>query len=142
MIREAVPEDALYIENLYRMLLPEQTAIQVSPERLKQIADNTDSFLYVYEEEGTIVGTLHLHLCMDALCDDRPFAVIERVIISQEVRGKGYGAKLMRYAEHAATSRGALKIMLSSAVSREDAHQFYEHLGYNSSSSKLFKKYL
>jgi len=142
MIREAVPEDALYIEELYRLLLPNQTDIQVSPERLRQIAENTESFLYVYEEDGTIVGTLHLHLCMDALCDDRPFAVIERVITAQEVRGKGYGAKLMRYAEHKATSRGALKIMLSSAIRREDAHQFYEHLGYNSSSSKLFKKYL
>lgn len=142
MIREARSEDATYIEELYRILLPEHPAIHVSPERLKRIADHPDSFLYVYEEEGTIVGTLHLHLCMDALCDDRPFAVIERVITAQEVRGKGYGAKLMKYAEHVATSRGALKIMLSSAVRREDAHQFYEHLGYNSSSSKLFKKYL
>ncbi|MEK3736578.1 MULTISPECIES: GNAT family N-acetyltransferase [Paenibacillus] len=142
MIREAVPKDAINIEELYRILLPEHPAIHVSPERLKQIADHPDSFLYVYEEQGIIVGSLHLHFCMDALCDDRPFAVIERVIVAEKVRGKGYGAMLMRHAENVAIFKGALKIMLSSAAKREEAHRFYEHLGYDGSSSKLFKKYL
>lgn len=110
MIREAVPKDAINIEELYRILLPEHPAIYVSPERLKQIADHPDSFLYVYEEQGIIVGSLHLHFCMDALCDDRPFAVIERVIVAEKVRGKGYGAMLMRHAENVAISREPLRL--------------------------------
>lgn len=142
MIREAVPEDACTIEELYRILLPAHQDIHVSPERLKQIAANEDSFLYVYEEEGNIVGSLHLHLCMDALSHNRPFAVIERVIVAQEARGKGYGANLMRHAENVAVTKGAVKVMLSSAANREEAHRFYEHLGFSGNSSKLFKKYL
>lgn len=76
------------------------------------------------------------------LCVTIYFAVIERVIVAEKVRGKGYGAMLMRHAENVAISKGALKIMLSSAAKREEAHRFYEILGYDSSSSKVFKKYL
>lgn len=52
MIREATPEDAYGLEKLYRILLPEHTDIQVSPQRISQIANNPDSLLIVYEEEG------------------------------------------------------------------------------------------
>jgi N-acetylglutamate synthase-like GNAT family acetyltransferase len=61
MIREAAPEDVVYIE-----ALPDHANIHVSPERIRQIAGNPDSFLYIYEEHGVIVGSVHLHLCMDA----------------------------------------------------------------------------
>lgn len=45
MIREAVPEDACSIEELYRILLPAHQDIHVLPERLKQIAANEDKYL-------------------------------------------------------------------------------------------------
>ncbi|WP_379139974.1 GNAT family N-acetyltransferase [Paenibacillus sp. sgz500992] len=142
MIREALPQDASAIETLYRILLPEHPGVNVSPRRIEQIGGNPDSFLYVYEDNGQVVGTVHLHFCMDALSGDLPFAVIERVIIAPQLRGKGYGAALMRFAEEAAAARGALKVMLSSNSSREAAHRFYEALGYDGSGSMLFKKYI
>ncbi|KWX86965.1 GCN5 family acetyltransferase [Paenibacillus riograndensis] len=142
MIRESVPEDAPSIEQLYRMLLPEQKDIMVMPERIRQIRNHPDSFLFVYEVEGTVVATVHLHLCMDALSCERPFAVIERVVTAPEARGRGYGAALMRHAEETAAARGALKVMLSSNRNRADAHRFYEKLGYDGDGSRLFKRYL
>lgn len=142
MIREALPEDAAGIEELYRILLPERADIHVTPSRIKQVADNPDSLLFVYEEDGQIAGTVHLHLCMDALIGDRPFGVIERVVVAPRLRGKGIGASMMKCAEEAAAARGALKVMLSSRSSRKDAHWFYERLGYDGEGSKLFKKYI
>ncbi|WP_019910864.1 GNAT family N-acetyltransferase [Paenibacillus sp. HW567] len=142
MIREAVPEDAPSIEQLYRILLPDQKDIKVLPARIGQIATNPESFLYVYEADGAVVGTVHLHFCMDALSGERPFAVIERVVTAPETRGKGYGAALMRHAEETAAARGALKVMLSSAMRRTEAHRFYERLGYDGDGSRLFKRYL
>ncbi len=142
MIREARPEDAVKIDWLYQILLPEHTEVNVTPERITRIAGNADSFLFVYEELGKVVGSAHLHFCMDALSGERPFAVIERVIIAPEFRGLGIGAKLMTHAEEVAANRGALKVMLSSAMGRDGAHLFYEQLGYDGNSSKLFKKYL
>ncbi|KHL95078.1 GCN5 family acetyltransferase [Paenibacillus sp. IHB B 3415] len=138
MIREATPEDASGLEKLYRILLPEHTDIQVSPQRISQIASNPDSLLIVYVEDGEVAGTLHLHLCMDALSGDRPFGVVT----APQLRGKGIGASLMQFAEEAAAARGALKVMLSSKSCRTDAHRFYERLGYDGEGSKLFKKYI
>ncbi|WP_232229128.1 GNAT family N-acetyltransferase [Paenibacillus zanthoxyli] len=134
--------DARGVETLYRLLLPNHPGVEVLPERLNQIAANPDSFLFVCEEDNRIIGTVHLHLCMDALSGNRPFAVIERVIVSPDVRGKGFGAALMRHAEQTAVERGALKIMVSSASRREEAHVLYTALGYDGEGSKLFKKYL
>ncbi|ETT70358.1 GNAT family N-acetyltransferase [Paenibacillus sp. FSL R7-277] len=142
MIREARAEDAAGIEGLYRILLPDSSDIHVSPQRISQIADNPDSLLFVYVEGGEVAGTVHLHLCMDALSGDRPFAVIERFVIIEELRGKGIGASMLRFAEEAAAARGALKVMLSSKSIRKDAHRFYERLGYDGEGSKLFKKYI
>lgn len=142
MIREARPEDAARIEALYRILLPDLKNIYVSTQRLSQIADNPDSLLFVYEVDGEVAGTAHLHLCMDALSGDRPFGVIERVVIAPEHRGKGIGASILQFAEEAASARGALKVMLSSNNTRKDAHRFYERLGYDGEGSKLFKKYI
>jgi len=52
MIREARPEDAVKIDWLYQILLPEHTEVNVTPERITRIAGNADSFLFVYEELG------------------------------------------------------------------------------------------
>ncbi|WP_245237362.1 GNAT family N-acetyltransferase, partial [Paenibacillus ihuae] len=142
LIREALPQDAAAIEALYRILLPDQQDVHVSPLRISQIAGNPDSFLYVYDMAVEIAGTLHLHLCMDALSGDSPIAVIERVVTAPLLRGKGYGTELMRYAEETAASRGALKIMLSSNAKRVEAHRFYTQLGYDGNGSRLFKKYM
>ena len=79
---------------------------------------------------------------MDALSADRPFGVIERVVIAPQLRVKGIGASLMKCAEEAAAARGALKVMLSSKSCRTDARRFYERLGYDGEGSKLFKKYI
>ncbi|AIQ12868.1 GCN5 family acetyltransferase [Paenibacillus durus] len=141
-MREAVPEDARGVETLYRLLLPDHPGIEVLPERINQIAANPDSFLFVCEEDNRIIGTVHLHLCMDALSGNRPFAVVERVIVSPEMQGKGCGAALMSHAEQTAVDRSALKIMLSSASRRGEAHLFYTALDYDGEGSKLFKKYL
>lgn len=141
MIREALPQDAGALEALYRQLLPDHPDIRVTPDRVNAIRTNPDSFLFVYVSNGEVAGTVHLHLCMDALSGDRPFAVIERVVTASHVRGQGFGAALMHHAEETAMSRGALKVMLSSNARREDAHRFYERLGYDGEGSRLFKKY-
>ncbi|RUT47526.1 GNAT family N-acetyltransferase [Paenibacillus anaericanus] len=142
MIREAEIHDAAVIEELYRVLLPNNQEIAVWPERIQQVRESADSFLLVYEEDGCILGTLHLHICLDALSGDRPFGVIERVVVSSEQRGKGIGNQMMKFAEELAKERSCVKLMLTSGSARVDAHRFYSALGFDGESSKAFKKYL
>ncbi|MDP9699084.1 GNAT superfamily N-acetyltransferase [Paenibacillus intestini] len=142
MIREAEGRDAATIDKLYRELLPNHAHTEVLAERIEEIRRHEHSFLFVYEVREQVVGTAHLHICLDALAGNRPFGLVERVIMSSEVQGKGYGTELMEHVEQVCLQMDASKILLASGASRQGAHQFYQKLGYDGESSKAFKKYL
>lgn len=142
MIREAEGKDAIAVERLYQELLPNHSDIHVLPERLEEIRINPNSYLFVYEVDGSLVGSAHLHVCLDALSETRPFGVVERVIVTQELQGRGYGSRLMEHLEEVCKEKQCVKVFLTSNALRQDAHQFYEKLGYDGEASKAFKKYL
>ncbi|MEW4426668.1 MULTISPECIES: GNAT family N-acetyltransferase [Paenibacillus] len=142
MIREAEPRDAQDIERLYKELLPNNLNTKVLGERIEEIQNNPNSFLLVCEIDQKVIGTAHLHICLDALVENRPFGVVERVIITEHVQSKGYGSELMKAIENICIQRNCMKIFLTSGASRSEAHHFYEKLGYDGESSKAFKKYL
>ncbi|WP_028595997.1 GNAT family N-acetyltransferase [Paenibacillus assamensis] len=142
MIREAEARDAEAIERLYKQLLPSNPNIKVLGERIEFIRRNPNSYLFVYEEEDGLIGTAHLHVCDDALSGHQPFAVVERVIVSGQYQGKGYGAKLMNHIEQLCKELHCVKIMLTSQSQRQQAHEFYTRLGYDGNGSKAFKKYV
>nr|WP_186812101.1 GNAT family N-acetyltransferase [Paenibacillus xylanexedens] len=142
MIREAEPRDAQAIERLYKELLPNNLNTKVLGERIEEIQYNPNSFLLVCEIDQKVIGTAHLHICLDALMENRPFGVVERVIITEHVQSKGYGSALMKYIENICIQKNCVKMFLTSGASRSEAHHFYEKLGYDGESSKAFKKYL
>ncbi|SCX89781.1 Acetyltransferase (GNAT) family protein [Paenibacillus polysaccharolyticus] len=142
MIREAEARDAATIDKLYRELLPNHAHTEVLAERIEEIRLHEHSFLFVYEVREQVVGTAHLHICLDALAGNRPFGLVERVVMSSEVQGNGYGTELMEHVEQVCLQMNASKILLASGASRQGAHQFYQKLGYDGESSKAFKKYL
>ena len=47
-----------------------------------------------------------------------------------EYRNMGIGRMLMEKAEHTAVQNGTRYLGLASGLMRENAHQFYEHMGY------------
>lgn len=49
---------------------------------------------------------------------------------AQEVAEKGIGKKLMSKLENYAVDNNISFIRLNSALKREEAHKFYEHIGY------------
>lgn len=57
-------------------------------------------------------------------------ATIEGVRTSSSERGKGIGSLLMEWAIQRAKERGCHIIQLTSDKKREDAHRFYERLGF------------
>ncbi|WP_338706846.1 GNAT family N-acetyltransferase [Paenibacillus amylolyticus] len=142
MIREAEARDAAVIERLYTELLPNNLNTKVLAERIEEVRNNPNSFLFVYELDDQVIGTAHLHICLDALVENRPFGVVERVIITEHVQSKGYGSELMKHIEHVCVQKNCVKVFLTSGSSRNEAHHFYTKLGYNGRSSKAFKKYL
>ncbi|OPG94445.1 GNAT family N-acetyltransferase [Chryseobacterium mucoviscidosis] len=142
MIREAEARDVDVIEKLYKELLPNNLNTKVLAERIEEVRNNPNSFLFVYEVGNQVIGTAHLHICLDALVENRPFGVVERVIITEHVQSQGYGSDLMKYIENVCIQKNCIKVFLTSGSSRYEAHGFYTKLGYDGESSKAFKKYL
>jgi ribosomal protein S18 acetylase RimI-like enzyme len=89
-----------------------------------------DYTLFVAEREGRIVGTYAL-LIMDTLCHlGAPAGVIEDVGVDPAQHGQGIGQAMMRHAIATCRDKGCYKVALSSNLSRQRAHAFYEQLGF------------
>ena len=79
---------------------------------------------------GAIVAMVTLHLMPNMTYDARPYALIENVISSGKVRGKGFGKLVMQAAIDRAWEANAYKIMLLTGKER-GASGFYKSLGFN-----------
>jgi len=59
--------------------------------------------------------------------------VIEAVQTRADMRGKGIGAKLIQHCLDVARERDIALVQLTSNAKRQDAHRFYERLGFEKS---------
>jgi GNAT superfamily N-acetyltransferase len=89
-----------------------------------------DYQLYVAMAQGEIVGVFAL-LVMDNLGHlGAPSGVVEDVVVREDWRHRGIGQEMMGFAMEYCKSRGCYKLALSSNIHREEAHGFYESLGF------------
>ena len=94
------------------------------------IAHYPDYKIYVAVCEDKIVGTFAL-LIMDNLGHMRtPSAVVEDVAVDPRWQGRGVGRVMMEYALQICGEKACYKVALSSNLKREQAHAFYESLGF------------
>jgi GNAT superfamily N-acetyltransferase len=96
----------------------------------------------VYERDGAVVGTVLLTLCLDAMYEERPYGLLENLIVDADARAEGVGRALLEHVERVGRELGCTKLMLLSNARRTEAHAFFERLGYSGSVSRGFKKYL
>ena len=106
------------------------------------IKDNDSYFLLGAKKDGRLLGSVMGIICHDLVGECRPFMVIENVIVSASSRGKGIGKNLMTEIEDTAKCRNCSYIFFVSSSGREDAHKFYESLGYAPDKVKGYKKHL
>ncbi|QRK11446.1 GNAT family N-acetyltransferase [Archangium violaceum] len=127
---------------MYELLVPHNPRIRVLLERLERLRGAADDFCFVDERDGQVVGTVLLHLCPDVMFEDRPYALLENLVVDPGARGRGSGRALLGQAERVCREHGCTKVVLLSGVHRTAAHTFFERLGYSGSVSRAFKKYL
>ncbi|MDP3898855.1 MAG: GNAT family N-acetyltransferase [Mesorhizobium sp.] len=94
------------------------------------IAASANDTLYVAELAGEVVGTFQTTLIMSMSSEARPNMVVEAVQTRADLRGRGIGEAMMRYAIERAREAGARQVQLTSNNARTDAHRFYERLGF------------
>lgn len=140
IIRRATINDVEDIAALYVQLVSD-SAVSVLPERIVEISNDKNTVLFVCEHNDRVIGTALVSLCADVMYGFQPFAVVENVIINSSARNQGIGTLLFRHIEAFCLASDCSKIMLLSSSQREQAHRFFEHIGYGGNSKRGFVKY-
>jgi ribosomal protein S18 acetylase RimI-like enzyme len=98
--------------------------------RLERVAGDDGYAAFVAEVDGAVAGFLGLQTGW-AYEHDRPFARILTLVVDARMRRRGVGARLVELAEGWARERGAYVLMLTTNVRRQEAHRFYESVGFS-----------
>ncbi len=141
MIREAEPRDRDAIQHLYQALCPD-APVRVLPERITELRKDPNNFLFVSEDDGVIIGTVFLTICMSPMFGTQDFGLIEYFIVDQNYRRHGIGSKLTEHVIQVCRARKCTRIILLSNDHRKEAHAFYESMGFDGTGKVGFVKYL
>ncbi|WP_410582425.1 GNAT family N-acetyltransferase [Amycolatopsis sp. lyj-108] len=96
----------------------------------EEIDADPAQLLIVADDGGEAVGTLQLSIIPGLARKGALRGQIEAVRVRASHRGSGLGGDLMRWAIDESRRRGCALVQLTSDVKREDAHRFYERLGF------------
>lgn len=128
-IRLAHPDDAAAVDELLGQLGYPQDDTAATAARIQAWRHDPASAAYVADAGGDLHGLVAVHVC--------PFfertgswARIVAIVVADRSRGQGVGGRLMAEAETFATRNGCVRVEVTSADRREDAHAFYRRLGY------------
>ncbi len=139
-IRLASQDDAQQIAHLCEQLGYSVSVQHLKP-RLANLLPQRDHALFVAERPGeSLLGWVHIYRCL--LIHTDPEAQIGGLVVDAAIRRSGAGHRLMQAAEQWAREQGYWAIYLRSNVTRKDAHQLYQKMGYEIVTSSMFWKLL
>ncbi|MFD5693748.1 GNAT family N-acetyltransferase [Streptomyces rubiginosohelvolus] len=107
-------------------LTPYQAALQ-------RLADDPNQHVVVAVRQERVVGTLQLTIVPGLSRRGSTRSIIEGVRIHGDERGSGLGTQLIQWAVDESRRQNCQLVQLTSDVTREDAHRFYERLGFTAS---------
>ena len=136
IVRPATPED---LPELVRLLSIEDEGIRRSEgspadacyaDALAAIARDPQNAVMVAEIDGKVVGTFQLTIIQQLSNRGGRVAQIESVVVDPDMRSRGIGEAMMRWAIDEARRRRCVRVQLTSNKVRRRAHVFYERLGF------------
>lgn len=132
-IRRAEQVDLPQILNLYAQTdmdngeeLPPDSARKLF-NKLKKYPEYT---IFVATCKGETVGTFSLLIMDNLVHGGAPSGIVEAVAVVPKYHGIGIGKKMMRFAMDRCREFGCYKLVLSTNLTRDKAHRFYESLGF------------
>ena len=99
----------------------------------EQIENEPNHELIVAERNGEVIGTLHLMFLPSISFQGGLRAQVESVRVDKQFQSQGIGSAMMQWSIERAKQRGAHLVQLTTHKTREDAHRFYERLGFKGS---------
>lgn len=137
-IRPAVLEDAPGVAVLLDALgYPCSTEEAVM--RLMQLREEPEQQLWIAQEHGEAVAMIAMDIRYYLPLGARTCRITALVVLDA-FHGRGIGKRLLREAETKARQAGATRVELTTAMHREQAHQFYRACGYENASLRFVKR--
>lgn len=139
MIRPAVPSDAPILSELLSQLgypcSPEEI-----PARLHAFARFPQTAALVATNGyGEVVGLVTSHI-VSSIHDNDPVAWLTTLVVLEDARGAGVGSALVKHVEEWAVRNGAKRLSVTSAMHREETHDFYEKRDYARTGLRFSKR--
>jgi ribosomal protein S18 acetylase RimI-like enzyme len=127
-IREANPGDAAALAGLMCELSYETTESEMA-KRLESIADKPNYRTFVAVSDGQVCGMIGTFAGPSHEHNDLSGRILA-LVVSKAMRRRGIARRLIKTAEADFSRREITRIALTTRLTREDAHRFYEELGY------------
>jgi GNAT superfamily N-acetyltransferase len=115
-----------YIEKLWTYNTYDREKIRTVYE---EVLENPNDFAFFIFDGGKPMGFCH-GTFFNTFWLSGQTCYVSSIISNEEVRGKGYGIKLMDHAKRLAEERGCHALVLDSGMPRTAAHRFYEIYGF------------
>ena len=107
--------------------------------RLKSILDDVNYRTLVAEVDGKVCGMIGT-LAYASYEHNGPSGRILAVVTLANARRRGIGRALIASAEKAFAQKAVTRVSLDTRLTRKDAHQFYESLGYERNGWRFVKQ--
>ena len=138
IVRQAVPEDGFGLSELLGALgypCPPEEASQ----RVIDLRADHDQTLFVAGSGGELLGMVCLDLAYYLPLGALTCRITALAVLPQAQR-RGVGRQLLREAEAVARNAGAVRIELTSAAHRHEAHEFYRACNYQDGALRFVKR--
>ena len=139
MIRRAEASDAQALSELLTQLGYPSSASEIT-DRLNALTKYERAVAMVAVNGfGEVVGLVTGHL-FPSIHDNQPVAWLTTLIVLEDARGAGIGSLLVNHIEEWAAQNGAMRLAVTSANHREEAHAFYEKRDYERTGVRFGKR--
>ena len=131
MFREINTADAPEVAEICKSALGYDINVESVKRQIAKLTNDKNQHIIIgYEDKETrkIIGFIHAQM-YESFYSDLGLNILG-LAVNPDFQGRGIGRKLMNKLEQYAVENRISFIRLNSAMKREDAHNFYEHIGY------------
>jgi ribosomal protein S18 acetylase RimI-like enzyme len=141
LIREATIEDKIELSKLMSELTAKAICSTDIENRLEFVRSSPYDWLYVYEEDESILGTLGFRI-RENIEEIYRYGEISVIVVSNQAKRKGIGRILMDFADKLAIEHKCKGTWLTTGNKRvEEAHKFYKALGFEETGVRFVKTF-
>ena len=131
MFREINTADAPEVAKICKEALGYDINVESVKRQIEKLTNDKNQHIIIgYEDENTrkIIGFVHAQM-YESFYSDLGLNILG-LAVNSDFQGRGIGRKLMNKLEDYTVENNISFIRLNSAMKREEAHKFYEHIGY------------